>query len=55
MAPNFGYLSQNEKLSDIRPPLASVQGLPSGFGPKYLALADRNMQVRFGLKIVWES
>ena len=32
-----------------------IQGLPSGFDIKYLALADRNMQVRFGLKVVWES
>ena len=32
-----------------------IQGLPSGFDLKYLALADRNMQVRFGLKVVWES
>ena len=32
-----------------------IQGLPSGFDLMYLALADRNMQVRFGLKVVWES
>ena len=32
-----------------------LQGLPSGFDLKYLALADRNIQVRFGLKVVWES
>ena len=32
-----------------------LQGLPSGFDLMYLALADRNMQVRFGLKVVWES
>ena len=29
-----------------------LQGPPSGFDTKYLALADRNMQVRFGLKVV---
>ena len=32
-----------------------IQGPPSGFDTKYLALADRNMQVTFGLKVVWES
>ena len=32
-----------------------VQGLPLGFDIMYLALADRNMQVRFGLKVIWES
>ena len=32
-----------------------IQGLPSGFDLKYLALADRNIQVRFSLKVVWES
>ena len=35
--------------------IAIIQGLPSGFDLMYLALADRNMQVRFGLKVVWES
>ena len=34
---------------------STLQGLPSGFDLMYLALADRNMQVRFGLKVVWES
>ena len=29
-----------------------LQGQPLGFDTKYLALADRNMQVRFGLKVV---
>ena len=33
----------------------TLQGLPSGFDTMYLALAERNMQVRFGLKVVWES
>ena len=35
--------------------LQTVQGLPFGFDLMYLALADRNMQVRFGLKDVLES
>ena len=34
---------------------AFLQGPPSGFDTKYLALGDRNMQVRFGLKVDWES
>ena len=32
-----------------------IQGLPTGFDIMYLALRDRNIQVRFGLKVVWES
>ena len=32
-----------------------IQGQPLGFDTKYLALTDRNMQVRFSLKVVWES
>ena len=32
----------------------TLHGLPSGFDIMYLALADRNMQVRFGLKVGWE-
>ena len=32
-----------------------IQGQPLGFDTKYLALADRNMQVKFSLKVVWES
>ena len=32
-----------------------VQGQPLGFDTKYLALADRNMQVKFSLKVVWGS
>ena len=31
-----------------------LQGQPLGFDTKYLALADRNMQVRLSLKVVWE-
>ena len=31
-----------------------VQGPPLGIDIMYLVLADRNMQVRFGLKVVWE-
>ena len=34
---------------------SGVQGQPLGFDTKYLALADRNMQVRFSLKVVRES
>ena len=33
----------------------SVQGPPSEFDIMYLSLAGRNMQVRFGLKVDWES
>ena len=32
-----------------------VQGVSSGFDKMYLALADRNMHVRFDLMVVWES
>ena len=32
-----------------------LQGISSGFDIMYLALVDRNMQVKFGLKVVWES
>ena len=32
-----------------------LQGQPLGIDIMYLALADRNMQVRFGLKVVLES
>jgi hypothetical protein len=32
-----------------------LQGPPLGIDIMYLVLADRNMQVRFGLKMVWES
>ena len=35
--------------------LGLVQGQPLGFDTKYLALGDRNMQVRFSLKVVWVS
>ena len=31
-----------------------IQGQPLGIDIMYLVLADRNMQVRFGLKVVWE-
>ena len=30
-----------------------LQGPPLGIDIMYLVLADRNMQVRFGLKVVW--
>ena len=32
-----------------------VQGQPLGIDIMYLVLGNRNMQVRFGLKVVWES
>ena len=32
-----------------------LQGPPLGIDIMYLVLADRNIQVRFGLKVVWES
>ena len=32
-----------------------LQGPPLGIDIMHLILADRNMQVRFGLKVVWES
>ena len=32
-----------------------LQGQPLGIDIMYLVLVDRNMQVRFGLKVVWES
>ena len=32
-----------------------IQGISSGFDIMNLALTDRNMQVRFGSKVVWES
>ena len=35
--------------------LYRLQGPPLGFDIMYLALVDRNMQVRFGLKVVGES
>ena len=35
--------------------LILLQGLPFGFDLMDLALPDRNMQVRFGLKVVGES
>ena len=37
-----------------RYPFWQIQGLPSGFDLMYLALADRNVQVKFGLKVVLE-
>ena len=32
-----------------------LQGQPLGIDIMYLVLGNRNMQVRFGLKVVWES
>ena len=34
---------------------SKLQGQPLGIDIMYLVLADRNMQVRFGLKVVWGS
>ena len=57
VALRFGCAKQSKNLEwcliDIYY-LHSLQGLPSGFDIMYLAVADRNMQVRFGLKVVWE-
>ena len=33
----------------------NIQGQPLGIDIMYLVLTDRNIQVRFGLKVVWES
>ena len=33
----------------------NIQGQPLGIDIMYLVLADRNMHVRFGLKVVWGS
>ena len=35
--------------------IGKIQGPPLGFDIMYLALADENKQVRFGLKVGWES
>ena len=34
---------------------SGLQGPPLGIDIMYLVLADRSMQVRFGLKVVWGS
>jgi hypothetical protein len=49
MAANGSYASMAAM------PAWQLQVVSSGFDIMYLALADRNMQVRFGLKVVWES
>ena len=46
----FFNLALRERNIQIR-----LQGQPLGIDIMYLVLADRNMQVRFGLKVVWES
>ena len=43
------FVAFSEKLD-----FTNIQGLPTGFDIMYLALRDRNIQVRFGLKVVWE-
>ena len=35
--------------------MSHIQGPPLGTDIKYLVLADRNMQVGFSFKVVWES
>ena len=35
--------------------LIEIQGVSSGFDIMYLGLTDRNMRLRVGLKVVWES
>ena len=44
-------LSGSENFSGLNG--MSIQGTPLGIDTMYLVLADRNMQVRFGLKVVW--
>ena len=35
--------------------LSDLQGLPTGFDIMYLVLRDRNIQFRFGMKVIRES
>ena len=48
-------LKSSEKRKDYYEKEVVLQGISSGFDIMYLALADRNMQVRFSLKVIWES
>jgi hypothetical protein len=41
--------------SRVEKMLKNLQGQPLGIDIMYMVLADRNMQVRFGLKVVWGS
>ena len=45
-----GIINETKNYSDT----TVIQGQPLGFDTKYLALGDRNMQVRFSLKVFWE-
>ena len=48
------YYSTNKGLCPIITHFVRfVQDIPSGFDIMYLALADRNIQVRFGVKVLW--
>ena len=48
-------VSINVVVNTVLTTMLRLQGVSSGFDIMYLALADRNIQVRFGLKVVWES
>ena len=50
--PNLAYILQ-KWVSDVC--LMPISSNTLGIDIMYLVLADRNMQVRFGLKVVWES
>ena len=50
-----GKAEKQDKDSRDSKETSLVQGVSSAFDIMYLALADRSMQVRFGLKVVWES
>ena len=52
---NADLFSSNENNRDKSKTLPDIQGPPLGFDIMCLALADRNMQIKFGLKMVWES
>ena len=56
MYQNFEGLEPGEDIKNFKffwvsPNPLGVQGLPFGFDLMYLAQADRNMQVRFSLKV----
>ena len=52
--PNLS-LAPDQKMVIQKKVANDLQGQPLGIDIMYLVLADRNMQVRFGLKVVWES
>ena len=45
-------MSHNHKIIPGILPYTRVQGLQTGFDIMYLTMRDRNIQVRFGLKVV---